>query len=561
MSRFRQTLNAFRSSLIGLIGFTFAFPLTAIEPKNLTQYDLGAVSHNADRYSPFLGISTELSLWENGVVKLAYNHSGARADISAAEIIEKLQQAFTILENVADLDLQFLGESTAAPLDFSDNIVTIGWEAFGGSAIAKAGPAGSASFSTITRLGYFPNVDGSFQFNSLRDGSYDVNVMVHEMMHLLGLGHSENPVSIMTPIVTRYGSPQADDIAALQAMYGPPDNLVISNQTVELTAQARAGFVVNESDSGLVVRRASSSNNNSNAITGFENIDASFAARDEIFLRLNYQGGVIGDTVQVYLTDPNGFISLDSSQSIRFNSRIEFYFLEFAETITPIAGEWRVQVGIAGSPTLDFTFNVEPRAKDYNQTPTATLSSSGSGNGLFNFTVAASDPEGDTLTFDWFIPGEGRLLNRGASLATNVAASTPARMFVSVKDNGIKKDGASSGIGFGALQSQYLLTPGAANVATYFAQEQVLHIPTISVNGQSFVLNLKLTKLAGAQFKLIDFYPTTSTESPSASIDLSTLVMTVPRLILQSAGVNSELGSITFDFVQGATPIKFAPRL
>lgn len=557
MSRHHSLLKCLTSACFSAALIYFSSSSLAIEPRKLQQYDEGPASVGVVEHSPFLGISSEMSLWENGVVRLAYNHSGARSDITSEEIIGKLQQAFKILEGIADLDLQYVGESTASPLNFSDNVVTIGWEALGGSTIARAGPAGSVSFSTITRLGYFPNVDGSFQFNSLREGSYEVGVMVHEMMHLLGLGHSENPISIMTPLVTRYASPQADDIAALQAMYGPPDELVVPNQTVELNASPSTGtFSINESDSGLVVRRTSSS-----SITSFGSVDASFNARDEIFLRVNYQGASVGDTVQIYLTDPNGFVSLDSTQTLGFNSRIQFFFVEFAEAITPLSGQWRLQLGVENNPALDLTFTVEVRAIDYNQTPTATLSSNTQGNGLYNFTLTATDPDGDNLSFDWHIPGEGRLLNRSTSLSTNVTASTPVRMFATVKDDGAKKDGASSGIGFGALLSQYLLTPGAANVATYFAQEQILHIPSINVNGQTFVLNLKLTKLTGAQFKLVDFYPITSSLQASASIDLSTLVMTVPRLILQSGGANSELGSVTFDFVQGANPIKFAPRL
>lgn len=551
----------FRSlAALSLFAISLIQQTLAVEPKQLEQYDEGPVAHDTVKHSPFLGISSELNLWENGVVRLAYNHSGARSDVTAQEIIGKLQEAFRIMENIADLDFQFLGETTASPLDFSDNIVTIGWEEIGGNTIARAGPAGSASFSTIRRLGYFPNVDGSFQFNSLRTGSYDVAVMIHEMMHLLGLGHSDNPVSIMTPLVTRYASPQADDIAALQAMYGPPDTLVVPNQAVQLNSAPRAGFSIDESDSGLVVRRASATS--ADSITRFSSVDANFASRDEVFLRLNYRGGAAGDTVQIYLTDPNGFVSLDSSQALGFSSRIQFFFVEFAEAITPIPGQWRVQVGIGESPAMDFTFTVDPRAIDYNQTPTAVLSSSSQGNGLYDLALTASDPEGDNLIIDWHIPGQGRLLNQAASLSTLTASTTPARMFAAVRDDGVKKDGASSGIGFGALLSQYLLTPGANNVATYYAQEQILHIPSIGINGQNFVLNLKLTELPGAQFKLVDFYPVTnSVSAASASIDLSSLVMTVPRLILQSGGVNSELGAVTFDFVQGAAPIKFAPRL
>jgi hypothetical protein len=372
------------------------------------------------------------------------------------------------------------------------------------------------------------------------------------------LGNSDNPISLMTPMVSRYNSPQADDIAALQAMYGPPDTQVIPNITIELSGAAQPGFIIDESNSGLVVRRAST--DGSNDIFSFGEIDSSFASRDEIFLKIDYSGAVAGSPLEVYLTDPNGFTNLDSSFVLGFTNRIQFFFLDFAEAITPIAGQWKLQVGLAGSLIKELTFNVAERLVDFNKGPTATLSTLSQGNGLFNFNLTASDPDGDNLTIDWHIPGEGVLSNRAATLNTSVPVTTPAKMFAAVRDDGIKKDGTSSGSGFGALVSQYLATPASPNVPTYFALEQILHIPSLSVGGQNFALNLKLTALAGSQFKLVDLYPVAN-GTASASINLATLEMSVPRLILQINGVNTELTNITFDFVAGSAPVKFSPRI
>jgi hypothetical protein len=537
----------------------FHSQLSAVEPDQLQHYDFGAAQHTTAEYSPFLGISSQLALWENGIVRLAYNHSGARSDISADEIIAKLQTTFLTMENLAGLDFQFLGQSSAGPLDFNDGIVTIGWEQVAGNAIARAGPSGSASFSTVRRLGYLPNVDGSFQFNSLHNGEFPIAVMIHELMHLLGLGHSDNPVSIMTPLVTRFDFPQADDIAALQSMYGPPDTLVIPKFSVQLSGAPQPSFVVDPNNSGLVVRRASASNIND--ISGFEDIDASFSSRDEIFLRLAYNGAVAGSPLEIYLTDPNGFTSLDSSYALRFDSRTEFFFLSFAEALTPIAGDWKLQVGLRGSLIQELNFNVSERTVEFNRGPTATISTISQGNGLFNLSLTAFDPDGDNLAIDWHIPGEGRLPNAAATLNTNVPVAAPMKMYAAVRDDGIKKDGPSSGIGFGALLSQYLVTPASPNVPTYFAEEKILHIPTLLINGQNFTINLKLTALDGAQFKLMDLYPVANSIEASASIDLSTLEMSLPQIIIQINGVNSELENLIFDFVPGSTPIKFAPRI
>jgi hypothetical protein len=544
------------ASICLLIG-SFNAKLAAVELDQLQKYDLGTLEHSVVEHSPFLGISTELAVWENGVVRLAYNHSGARGDVSANDIITKLQTAFQTMEDLAGLDFQFLGESSAGPLDFNDGIVTIGWDQFTENWIARAGPSASGSSSTITRLGYFPNVDGSFQFNSLHSGEFAIAVMIHEMMHLLGLGHSDNPVSIMTPLVTRYNSPQADDIAALQAMYGPPDTLVIPTISIDLSAPAQLGFSINDNDSGLVVRRAGGVDD----ISSFSNVDSSFASRDQIFLKLNYNGATAGAAIQVYLTDPNGFTNLDSSYELGFSSRVEFFFMAFAEALTPIAGQWKLQVGLGGSLIKELTFNVSERAVEFNRGPTAALSIISQSDGLYEFSLTTSDPDGDNIIVDWHIPGEGRILNAATVLSTTVAASTPVKMYATLRDDGIKKDGTASGSGFGALVSQYLVTPASTNVPTYFAKEKILHIPSLSLSGQNFALNLKLTALAGVQFKLVDLYPVQNNVAASASINLTTFELSIPRIILQSDGVNTELGRVIFDFIAGSAPVKFAPRL
>lgn len=554
MGQFKAPITRLLTYLIAL---GFSIQVNAVEPAKLATYDIGPADHQLIDFSSFLGISEEMSLWEGGVIKLAYNHSGARSDVTATEIIDKLQIAFDTMENLADLDFQFQGESTADPVNFDDGIVTIGWEQLEGNTIARAGPSSFGFFSTITRLGYLPNVDGSFRFNSLHVGSYDVSVMIHELMHLIGFGHSENPVSIMTPLVTRYDSPQPDDIAALQALYGPPDTLVIPQIDVQLNNTIRQGFELNQADSGLVFREANASDQNAIAI--LSRINSSNSAGDEIFLRLNYDGAIVGETVEIYITDPSGFTNLDTSNQFGFNSRIEFFFIGNAEELMPIAGDWLIQVGVGGALVHEISLNVEEFPISYNQNPTAILSATTPGNGLYNLSVITSDPEGDNITIDWHIPGEGPLLNQAASINTLVPANTPARMYAAIRDNGAKKDGSNSGVGFGALVSQYLVTPAEPNVPTYFVQEQILHVPSVLINGQAFAINFKLTALDGIQFKLVDLYPSTLAGA-SASLDLGTLALTLPRIIIQDNGVNSEVPNLTFDFVAGSQPIKFGLR-
>ncbi len=535
---------------------SFSQSPSAVEPKSLLIYDDGMADHSTHTF-PFLGSGSRITLWERGIVKIAYNHAGARSDVSAAQIMADLQKAFVILEGVAELDFQFLGESSADPMNFNDDIVVVGWEQIGGSTIARAGPASAGFASTVRRLGYLPAVDGSFTFNSLHQAGYEVGTMIHELMHLLGVGHSDTPVSIMTPAVSRYDLPQADDVAVLQAMYGPPDEFKLALPAVTLAGSTASPINVDFADSGLRVRPANASDQNT--LLNVTAIDSTINDQDELFFRLSYRGARVGDSVEIFITDPNGYTSASGTSTLQFANGVTFVFVGFGKEITPIPGDWTITVGVSGGLVQTLVVAVDDGLNTSNRNPIAGLVATPLASGQFNLTANAQDPEGDALNFAWHIPGEGEFPNSSASFSTSLSISNPIRVLAAIRDTGAKRDGSSSGNGFGALLSQYLATPAADNIPTYFGAEELLHIPSILIGGTSFTVNFKLTKLAGIQFKFIELVPA-QTQNASASIDLTTGVLTIPRLIVRAGGVDSEFTNLNFDLVGNANPIRFALR-
>jgi hypothetical protein len=539
-----------------LVFFSVNQALLAVEPHKLLIYDDGMVV-NTTQASPFLGSGSTITLWEKGIVKIAYNHAGARLNVSASQIMSDLQRAFVMLEGIAELDFQFLGESSANPLDFNDNVVVVGWEQIGGNSIARAGPASAGFFSTVQRLGYLPAIDGSFTFNSLHQSDYELSTMIHELMHLLGVGHSDTPVSIMTPAVSRYGLPQADDIAVLQAMYGPPDEFKLEQPLIALAGAPSSGINVDPADSGLRVRPANASDQN--ALNTVLRVNSTFNDEDEIFYRLSYRGADVGETVEIFVTDPNGFTSLSTASTLQFSDRISFFFVGLAKEMTAIAGDWTIDIGVSGGLVQRLIIPVDGGLDLSNRNPIAGLVATPLNGGHFSLTANAQDPEGDALNFAWHIPGEGEFTNSNSTITTSKPISSPVRVLAAIRDDGSKRDGSSSGDGFGALLSQYLATPAETNIPTYFGEEEILHIPSILIGGVSFSVNFKLTKLTGIQFKFIELFPG-QTQTPSSSIDLIAGVLTIPRLIVRAGGVDSVFENLSFDLVNSANPIRFALR-
>ncbi|MES2603586.1 MAG: matrixin family metalloprotease, partial [Pseudomonadota bacterium] len=102
-----------------------------------------------------------------------------------------------------------------------DGQVRIFWAQIGDA----AGLAGPDFGDYDENRGYFPYFDGVVKLNqdpSTWDNDEElVSTLTHEFGHLIGLGHSENPLSIMyANPYNNLNHPREDDIRAAQALYG-----------------------------------------------------------------------------------------------------------------------------------------------------------------------------------------------------------------------------------------------------------------------------------------------------------------------------------------------------
>ncbi|WP_062205975.1 matrixin family metalloprotease [Aureimonas sp. AU12] len=130
-----------------------------------------------------------------------------------------IQKAFGLWESLARIDFTQLA-------DRSDTDIVMSLGGFDGA----NGTLGQANWYYYNRSTGQEMVDGQVTFDtaetwdfSQNPASYGYNlfaVAVHEIGHLLGLGHSDDPSSLMYPYLNDQRGPTSTDIASIQEIYG-----------------------------------------------------------------------------------------------------------------------------------------------------------------------------------------------------------------------------------------------------------------------------------------------------------------------------------------------------
>ncbi|MFT6295221.1 MAG: hypothetical protein ACJATW_001500 [Glaciecola sp.] len=510
-----------------------------------------------DKQSEFVGGTPAFGRFPDGVVKMSYNHAGAPADTSIEEMEAILRKSIATIEGIADIKFDYSGVSADPVADAANNVVVVAWFTREGSTLATAGPTSSSDTDAFIKLGYFPYISGSLDFNT-NFGDPTVSTTVHEMMHLLGLAHSDSPVSIMRPEDSRFNEPQADDIAALQAMYGPPDILTIPNLVINLSpTPASGGVVVDTAASQFLLGAEVEPGGFTEAPV--QTITAGAVTGSTVTLQVDHSGTVSDTALTVYLTDPNGHTNLLLNNTLNLAEGRTFIYVESYEILAAIAGDWIVTVGNGGSQIAKFTLPVDVITSPDNKNPVAALTKTSIGNNQFNLAITASDPEGDLLKFTWNIPGEGEISDAAATLNVTAQSPNPVIAFAQVQDAGIKrsKEGPET-TGFGALFSRYIVLPAQENTPTFYVQEKILHLPTLNAGGLVISANFKLTALPGVVFKLLEFDVLSGfTGTAGSSVDLATGTLNMPTIIVSDNGTTVAIPDVNLKLDPTSQPIKF----
>ncbi len=165
-----------------------------------------------------------------------YNHAGAPAQFSGnkAATIQHLMDAAALWKAACGVDIIYDGETVVAPgamvNGYPDRVNVVGWQLPQGGVMAATSAWTDAGVSGEV----FVDADVALSPATVTTPQILASLIRHEWGHVIGLGHSSTPDTLMAgPPDAAYSNIDAlapDDVQGCRCLYGPP-------------AGAQAGFV------------------------------------------------------------------------------------------------------------------------------------------------------------------------------------------------------------------------------------------------------------------------------------------------------------------------------
>ena len=405
----------------------------------------------------FLGIGGAFGRWP-GAIPWVYNPNNAPASFSDANYaVDLIQQSMDLWSDVSGITFDFQGTDTQADVaNTSDGVVTVAWVP-GLQSAGLAGPAFNITNQDIIDNGHAPYDDGTVRINpdsfsdmgstpaDTRDAELGfVRTMGHEVGHLMGFGHSDDPLSIL------YANPynfiphlRDDDIAGAQALYGPPPSF-----TQPLT------YTVPPLTSNGDISNTKLIDQNGNTITQMTDADTGVFA----FVRLDADINLT-DELYVVVTDPTGLVISESSFDAGVcNSQIctrTSNAVANQLTARYLPGDWSFHIIVGGQRVQTLSLDLNTNPETFNAPPDGVMTISKlSGAAPLTITVGAEvagDAEGDNAKVIFHLPTEGEtVVELGGSTGSperTITLTQPGEydLLVDIDDDSVRYTNAQAG--------------------------------------------------------------------------------------------------------------------
>lgn len=406
---------------------------------------------------PYLGITPVFGRW-NTAIPWVYNPTLAPALFSDTDtVVRLLKEAMAEWEGVCGVRFNYQGIDTTIKNMSDDHLVVVHWGSAGGAA-ASAGPSRRYNSDSAKTLGYNPYTDGSLEINRFHDwtngGQYTTammnrafsSVLVHELGHLMGLGHSNNPVSIL--YAAPYNDvrhPLEDDVTAAQAFYGPSTNPT----TVTKYTPPSAG-VSPFTNSFLYLNPAASNDINVGSDVRVTEISQNTSGSDALIFRTTFNAP-LNKIIEFHVIDPFEYVIHEIYEAISKEESGAYTFskeIGSVDILKNIPGQYHVYITANNRLLVDHPFTVTS-TPEWNHPPLASVSYSaiyGSSPLTVTADLIASDPEGYGMSATWHIPEQGIIDENGFNgQATKILTFSEVGeyiVFVAVNDNGPRYDGS-----------------------------------------------------------------------------------------------------------------------
>lgn len=377
--------------------------------------DEDTLSYSNEELTPkYVGMFREyFTRWPDGIIPWVYDPAGAPKNFPEELAIDLVKRAAAQWQAVSGLRFEFRGvERGAGKNAHPEGLAVIRWRNLGsGSTTARAGPWTYQSGENLLELGYRPVRGGTVDLNpnSLLAGKFDGEIdalvlqytatIAHELGHLIGLGHSDDPKSLMSakPYNDRV-SLAKDDVRAARDLYGPPDE--------SRKHRSSRGLWLNKPSNELAFDLV---DGNKNPIA-----DIRDSTRGTVSVKVVLPGSTVKNS-QIIVLDSNSEPILASFESFTAEDRdcesCTWYLpVNEADVLKSLPGAKRVLLALNDRVVASRNLEIltEPRI---NHMPSLELNADPQrpdvGERVRLRLRYGRDPEGDRLFATWHIPGNG----------------------------------------------------------------------------------------------------------------------------------------------------------